>query len=128
MRKIGYCSVCADILHLGHIRFIQECMKLCDYLIVGVMTDEAIEKYKGQKPIIPYGERSEIVSQIKGVYLVVKQEDFSYNCVDPTLGIEVFIDSEEHRREPANIFIRRTDGISSTQIKERIIERLKAKT
>jgi cytidyltransferase-like protein len=124
MYKVGYCSVCADILHVGHIRFIQECSKLCEQLIVGVMTDEAIKKYKKELPIIVEEQRIEIIQNIKGVHAVVKQHSFESHPAWSASGVDVYFDTAEHKRPWANIFIRRTEGISSTQIKERIIERL----
>lgn len=72
--KIGYAFVVADILHFGHLHFLLECKKFCDYLIAGVYTDELTETYK-RRPIIPFEERIELVRNLKPVDMVVTVHD-----------------------------------------------------
>lgn len=45
--KIGLCNGCFDLLHEGHVYFLKEARKHCDYLIVALNTDESIKKLKG---------------------------------------------------------------------------------
>lgn len=75
---VGYAFVVADLFHYGHLNFLRECKKYCDYLIVGVYTDELTMTYK-RRPIIPYEERIAIVASIKEVDKVIKVTDRS--CV-----------------------------------------------
>ena len=117
MQDIGFVALAADILHVGHIRYINKCAKRCKRLIVGVMTDESIREYKGEKPIITYKQRKEILQSIKGVWKTVPQKTFELKKVK---GVDVYFDTEEHRREPATVFFKRTEGISSTLIKDNI--------
>jgi len=65
-RIIGYAFVVADLLHIGHLRFLQECKRHCDYLVVGVYTDELTETYK-RKPVIPFWERIQLVKALSCV-------------------------------------------------------------
>lgn len=67
---VGYAFVVADILHYGHLHFLKECKKHCDFLIVGVYTDELTETYK-RRPIIPFEERIELIRNLKPVDMVV---------------------------------------------------------
>jgi len=67
---VGYAFVVGDLLHFGHVNFLRQCKKYCDYLIVGVYKDELAMEYK-RKPIIPYEERLEIVKELKTVDLVI---------------------------------------------------------
>lgn len=72
-------SGCFDILHVGHIRYLQEAKKLGDYLVVFVSDDKSVKMMKGsQRPIIPEDERKEMLLAIKGVddVIVHKQDDF----------------------------------------------------
>ena len=62
-----------DLFHVGHLNILEKSAALGDELIVGVSTDELIEKYKGMKPIIPFEQRFRIVQSIKCVTKVVKQ-------------------------------------------------------
>ena len=68
--KIGYAFLVADLLHFGHLHFLNECKKHCDFLIAGIYTDELTETYK-RKPIIPYSERAELVRNLKPVDMIV---------------------------------------------------------
>ena len=78
---VVYTYVVADLLHVGHLRCLQQAKALGDYLIVGVLTDEATAAYK-RTPIIPFEERMELVASIWCVDKVVKQ-----NSLDPTENI-----------------------------------------
>lgn len=85
--KIGYTTGVYDMFHIGHLNVLNNAKKYCEYLIVGVSTDELVREYKGKTPIIPFEERKEIVENIKCVDQVVAQENMDklkvlleYNC------------------------------------------------
>lgn len=61
------------MFHIGHLNILKNAKDQCEYLIVGVSTDELVESYKGKTPIIPFEERIEIVKAIKYVDQVVPQ-------------------------------------------------------
>jgi glycerol-3-phosphate cytidylyltransferase len=70
---IGYTTGVYDMFHIGHLNVIRNAKALCDYLIVGVSTDELVEQEKNKTPIIPFDERCSIVRAIKYVDEVVPQ-------------------------------------------------------
>ncbi|QCX02277.1 glycerol-3-phosphate cytidylyltransferase [Aggregatimonas sangjinii] len=70
-----YTSGCFDIFHYGHLNILVKSKELCNYLIVGVSTDELIEKEKGKRPIIPFEERVKVVQSIGLVDEVIAQTD-----------------------------------------------------
>lgn len=72
---IGYTTGVYDMFHIGHLNVIKNAKKQCDYLIVGVSTDDLVRKEKGKTPVIPFQERMEIVSALKYVDKVVPQID-----------------------------------------------------
>lgn len=80
--KIVYAYVVCDLFHYGHAEFLQKAKSLGDWLIVGVLTDEAVREYKRQ-PVIPFKERIEIVKQVKCVDRVVLQ-----GRLDPTENLK----------------------------------------
>lgn len=61
------------MFHIGHLNLLQNAKSQCDYLIVGVTTDELVS-YKNTKAIIPHEERMKIVENIKCVDKVISQE------------------------------------------------------
>ena len=66
-KLIGYTQGTYDMFHIGHLNLIKNAKRRCDYLIVGVNTDELVESYKHKRPIIPLAERAEIVRAIRYV-------------------------------------------------------------
>lgn len=79
---IVYAYVVCDLFHYGHVNFLKEAKSLGDWLIVGVLTDEAVSKYK-RKAVIPFEERMEIVKQIRYVDKVITQYK-----LDPTENLK----------------------------------------
>jgi len=77
-----YAYVVGDLLHFGHLKALQQAKALGDYLIVGVLTDEAVKTYK-RWPIIPFEERLELVANLKCVDEVVRQD-----TLDPTENLK----------------------------------------
>lgn len=58
---IGYCAGVYDLFHIGHVNIFRRAKQQCDYLIVGVVTDEGVRNNKHREPFIPYDERIEMV-------------------------------------------------------------------
>ena len=71
--KIGYTTGVYDMFHVGHLNILKRAKEQCDFLIVGVSTDELVCNYKNKTPIIPFEERKAIVEAIKYVDRVVPQ-------------------------------------------------------
>jgi len=71
--KVGYTTGVFDLFHIGHLNLIKRAKECCEYLIVGVSTDEVVVGYKGRAPIIPFEERIQILQSIKYVDQVVVQ-------------------------------------------------------
>lgn len=70
--KIGYTTGVFDLFHIGHLNILRRAKESCEYLIVGVTTDELVS-YKNKVAVIPFEERIEIVKSIRYVDQVVPQ-------------------------------------------------------
>jgi glycerol-3-phosphate cytidylyltransferase len=64
MYRIGYAPGAFDLLHIGHLDLFRQAKSHCDFLIVGVASDEIVLEYKGALPVIPLPERLEIIRSI----------------------------------------------------------------
>lgn len=75
-KKVVTTNGCFDILHLGHIRYLQEAKKLGDILIVAINSDNSVRAIKGDKrPLVPQDERAEILSALECVdYVLIFNE------------------------------------------------------
>ena len=56
---------CFDLLHLGHVRYLQQARALGDFLVIGLNSDESARLLKGPgRPLVPQGERAEILAAL----------------------------------------------------------------
>jgi rfaE bifunctional protein nucleotidyltransferase chain/domain len=69
--RIVLANGCFDILHVGHIRYLEGAKKLGDVLVVGVNSDEQVRAQKGAgRPFVPERERAEIIASVRAVDFV----------------------------------------------------------
>jgi D-glycero-beta-D-manno-heptose 1-phosphate adenylyltransferase len=76
-KTIAFANGCFDVLHVGHIRYLQDAARVADVLVVGVNGDDSVRVLKGAgRPVMPAGERAEIISSIRGVaYVTIFDEN-----------------------------------------------------
>ena len=127
---IGYTTGVYDMFHIGHLNVIRRAKEQCDYLIVGVSTDELVQHEKNKTPVIPYEERAAIVAALKYVDRVVPQPNKNKMEAWEQLHFQkMFVGSDwkgtpqwqEYEKEfnPLGVeivYLPHTDGISSTKL------------
>lgn len=132
--KIGYTTGVFDMFHVGHLNIIKRAKEQCDFLIVGVTTDELCYQRKNKYPVICEQERTAIVESIKYVDKVVLQTNMDkLEAVKKYNADVVFVGSDWKGTEAWNryekefsevgcsvVYIEHTDGISSTILRERL--------
>ncbi len=71
-RKIVFTNGCFDILHIGHVSYLEEARKKGDVLVIGLNSDQSVKNIKGSKrPIVPESERAYILAALEVVDFVV---------------------------------------------------------
>ena len=132
--KIGYTTGVYDMFHIGHLNILKRAKEMCEYLIVGVTTDELCQKRKNKPPTICEEDRMEIVGAIKYVDKVILQSDMDKVAVVEKYNVDVvFVGSDWKGTDSWNKYemefhavgckveyLSHTDGISSTILRERL--------
>lgn len=134
--KIGYTTGVFDMFHIGHLNILKNAKEQCDYLIVGVSTDELCLNYKGMAPIIPFEERKAIIEAIRYVDEVVTQDDRDKFEAWKQLKFDVLFVGDDWKGSPFFInqekkfnnigvkikYIPHTHGISSSILRDRFLK------
>lgn len=135
--KIGFIQGVFDMFHIGHLNLIRKAKENCEYLIVGVNTDEFTMQYKSKTPIVPFEERIEIVSAIKYVDKAIKMDHRDKIKVSQENDINVifmgddwknsdFYNEIEKKLKEYNVdivYFPYTKGTSSTILREKVLHR-----
>ena len=120
-----------DLLHYGHIRLLRRAAALGDYLVVALSTDE-FNASKGKQSFYSYGVRKEMLEAIRYVDLVIPEDSWEQKLSDiekyqidtVVMGAD-WADSPrfDYLKEHCNlVFLDRTDGISTTDVKNELKE------
>lgn len=131
---IGYTTGVFDMFHIGHLNILRHAKEQCDYLIVGVSTDELVQHDKNKTPIIPFDERCAIVEAIQYVDRIVPQSDKNkFDAWEKYHFNKMFVGSDwqgtpawkkfEEQFAPVGVdivYLSHTDGISSSILREKI--------
>ena len=137
---VGYIAGVFDLFHIGHLNMFKRAKEQCDYLIVGVVTDEGVRKYKKTEAFVPFEERIEMVRACRYVDEAVDiplnyggtrdaHKLLHFDCQFSGSDYEDNPDwmeekkyLEEHGAQM--VFFPYTEGTSSSKIKELIEKRL----
>lgn len=133
---VGYVAGVFDLYHLGHLNMFKRAKAQCDYLIVGVVTDEGVRDFKKTEPFIPFEERVEMVRSCRYVDEVVEIPYWNRGTIEAfeKYHFDVQFSGSDYEKEPLwlyhkkwlqergadMIFMPYTKQTSSTKIKNLI--------
>ena len=120
----------ATLLHHGHIRLLQKASEL-GTVIVGLTTDDEILRKKGYTPELEYTHRKEILMAIKYVHEVLPSPWLISETFLDLHKIDLLVHGDDHQNpisEDRTIIFARTQSISSTELRKKVIEVMKKKT
>lgn len=114
-----------DLLHWGHIRMLKRASEMGDYLVVALSTDE-FNELKGKKAYHSYNERKMMLESIRYVDLVIPEDNWEQKKHDvKLLEIDKFVIGDDWtgefdflKEQCEVVYMSRTEGISTTKIKE----------
>lgn len=83
-KKVVFTNGCFDIIHSGHVKYLQESKKLGDILIIGLNSDESVRKIKGNsRPINNENDRAIVLSELKSVdYVTIFNDNTPYKLIE----------------------------------------------
>jgi glycerol-3-phosphate cytidylyltransferase len=122
-----------DILHVGHLNLLRRARDLGDKLIVGVLTDEAAERYK-PRPVMPFEQRLEIIRALRMVDDVVQVDDTNATHVLQRVKPHILVHGSDIDNKPGweigqtwmhengrkFVVLPYTEGVSSTGLKSAV--------
>jgi len=107
--KVVYAYVVADILHLGHLKHLKRSKQQGDYLIVGVLTDNAVMEKKSQ-PVMSIDERLELINSLSFVDKAIPQYTYSPLENVKKYKPDILMESSDHDEQPANEYVEKYGG------------------
>ena len=136
MKKIVYTVGTFDLLHVGHLALLKYCKTLGDILAVGVASDEVVNMYKPNIPIVPLEQRIEMLKALSCVDIVRPYHNLEYVSGCKELNVDIFVVGEDWGKKPYNLDVdnfilsmgkkiqkvKYNSRTSSTKIKEIVLE------
>src|SRR5579885_1312970 len=91
-QRVVFTNGCFDLLHLGHVRYLQEARSLGDLLVVGLNSDDSTRALKGpNRPLVPQDERAEVLAALACVDYVTIFEEMTAVALVETLRPDVYV-------------------------------------
>lgn len=136
--KIGYTQGTYDMFHIGHLNLLRQAKALCETLIVGINSDELVQRYKNKTPVVNEHDRMEIVKEMKCVDDVMLCNTLKKTEMWEKIHFDaIFIGSDWKGNERWNqteldlaplgavvVYLKHTDGISSSLLRTRESEKI----
>jgi glycerol-3-phosphate cytidylyltransferase len=108
-----------DLLHVGHLALLQYCRTLGDVVAVGVASDDVVNSYKPNVPVIPLDQRMEMLKALRCVDIVRPYHELEYVSGCKELNVDIFVIGEDWGHNRHNIEVEsylKSGGKKITQV------------
>lgn len=133
---VGFTAGTFDMFHIGHLNLIKNAYSRCDYLIVGVNSDQLVKSYKGKSAVIPLEERMEIIRSLRFVNEVMPIDSLDKKVSWYQKHYDLLFIGDDWKGNPRwentskemekygvkTIFLPHTKGTNSTLLRERLMD------
>jgi len=92
-----------DLLHVGHLALLNHCKTLGDVLAVGVASDEVVNLYKPDVPVVPLEQRVEMLQALSCVDIVRPYHELEYVSGCKAVNVDVFVIGEDWGQKSHNL-------------------------
>ena len=125
-----------DLLHVGHLALLEHCKTLGDVVTVGVASDEVVNLYKPNVPVVPLNQRAKMLAALRCIDIVRPYHKLEYVSACMELNVDIFVVGEDWGRKPHNLEVESylkaagkqivqvcyNPETSSTEIKQKVID------
>lgn len=94
-----------DLLHVGHLALLEYCSTLGDVVAVGVASDQVVNSYKPNVPVIPLDQRQEMLQALRCVDIVRPYHELEYVSGCKELNVDIFVIGEDWGSKPHNVAV-----------------------
>ena len=94
-----------DLLHVGHLALLEYCKSLGDILAVGVASDQVVNSFKPNVPVIPLEQRLEMLKALQCVDIVRPYYELEYISGCKDLNADIFVVGEDWGNKPHNVAV-----------------------
>lgn len=99
-KEVVFTNGCFDLLHNGHVRYLEAAKKLGDVLIVAINSDSSVKKLKGKnRPIVSHKERIEVIAALESVDFVILFEELTPLTVIEKIKPDVLVKGADWKNE-----------------------------
>lgn len=127
-----------DLLHVGHLALLNHCKTLGDVVAVGVASDEVVNSYKPNVPVVPLNQRVEMLEALSCVDIVRPYHELEYVSGCRDVNADIFVIGEDWGSNPHNLAVeaylkeagkkivqvRYSPQTSSTKIKQAVLAQM----
>ena len=139
--RVVFTNGCFDILHAGHVAYLEEAKGLGDVLMVGLNSDDSVRRLKGAgRPIMPEAERATVLAGLEAVdYVCLFKEDTAHALIEALVPdvlvkggnyrMDEIVEGEAALRRGIEVYaLKEVTGASTTALIDQIVARFGGKT